>query len=68
MTALQQISKLAADILQNGDNELRIKSEKTLTDMRDANPNELVVLFLGLLESKCNIQQLRGVVPFEPSN
>lgn len=64
MTALQQISKLASDILQSSNNELRITSEKILIEKRDANPDELVVLFLGLLESKVLVdQQLRGVVP-----
>jgi len=63
MSDLQQISQLAGNILQSGNNDLRAQSEKALTAMRDSNPNELVVLFLNLLESKLLLnQQLRGVV------
>jgi hypothetical protein len=63
MSGLQQISQLASNILQSSNNELRTESEKALMAMRDSNPNELVVLFLSLLESKSLLnQQLHGVV------
>jgi hypothetical protein len=51
MSDLQQISVLANNILQSSNNELRTESEKTLMTLRDSNPNELVVLFINLLES-----------------
>jgi hypothetical protein len=51
MSDLQQINVLANNILQSSNNELRVETEKTLMALRDSKPNELVVLFINLLES-----------------
>ncbi len=51
MSDLQQIIVLATNILQPQNNELRSQSEKALIELRDSSPNELVILFVNLLES-----------------
>lgn len=60
MSDLEQIAILANNFLQSSNNQLRAEAENQLKLLRDSKPNELVVLFLGLLESKNSSTTLRG--------
>lgn len=52
MSDLEQIAALANNFLQSSNNQLRAEAENQLKVLRDSKPNELVMLFVGLLESK----------------
>lgn len=64
MSDLEQIAALANNVLQSGNNQLRVEAENQLKLLRDSKPNELVVLFLALLESKTLQQWPLGAVLF----
>lgn len=64
MSDLEQIAALANNVLQSGNNQLRVEAENQLKLLRDSKPNELVVLFLALLESKTLQQWSLGAVLF----
>lgn len=55
---------MANNVLQSGNNQLRVEAENQLKLLRDSKPNELVVLFLALLESKTLQQWSLGAVLF----